>query len=154
MSPASAEKQLAGFLAKFSPDVAKVAKAAIGKLKKLMPKAQLLVYDNYNALVVAFSSGPKMTQVICSVALYPKWATLFFMRGASLRDPKRLLEGSGKHVRSIRLVDGAAMIDRPAVRDLLREAMVLGEFHPGKAPALEIRAVVAKQRPRRPISRG
>jgi hypothetical protein len=149
----SPEKQLASFLAKFSPAIALDAKAAIGKLDKLMSNATRLVYDNYNALVIAFAAGPKMTDVICSIALYPQWVTLFFMRGATLPDPKRLLEGDGKHIRSIRLVDGAAMLDRPAVRDLLREAIVRVDWPRGAKPTLEIRAVVAKQRPRRPARR-
>ncbi len=149
----SPDKQLASFLAKFTPAIAKTAKAAIGKLGKLMPNATRLVYDNYNALVVAFAAAPKMTDVICSIALYPQWVTLFFMRGATLPDPKHLLEGDGKHIRSIRLVDGAAMLDRPGVRELLREAIMRVDFPRGAKPALEIRAVVAKQRPRRPVVR-
>ncbi len=148
--PPTPKQQLATFMARYSPAIAKQAKAAIGKLDALMPGATHLVYDNYNALVVAFGGGPKMSDIVCSIALYPQWVTLFFMRGATLPDPDEILEGSGKHIRGIRLVDGAAMLDRPAIRDLLREAIARADFVPAAKATLEIRAVVAKQRPRRP----
>lgn len=147
--PPTPKQQLAMFLAKYAPAIAKQAKAALGKLDAQMPGATRLVYDNYNALVIAFGGGPKMSDIVCSIALYPKWVTLFFMHGATLPDPDELLEGTGKQIRGIRLVAGAAMLDRPAIRALLREAMARAEYVPAAKATLEIRAVVAKQRPRR-----
>ncbi len=55
----TAEKQLAAFLRKYHPDIAKQARAAIATLRKRLPDAHVLVYDNYNALVAAFSAGPR-----------------------------------------------------------------------------------------------
>jgi hypothetical protein len=52
----SAERQVARFIAKYSPQVARVARQARGKIRKLLPGAVELVYDNYNALALAF--GP------------------------------------------------------------------------------------------------
>ena len=46
------EKQLAGFLAKFSPEVARLGKAALAKMHKRFPSAIQMVYDNYNFLVI------------------------------------------------------------------------------------------------------
>ena len=39
-------QQLEGFLAKFSPEVRSVAKAALGKMRKRLPGAVEFVYDN------------------------------------------------------------------------------------------------------------
>jgi hypothetical protein len=49
------KQQLAAFMAKYSPAIAKQAKSAIGKLDALMPGATRLVYDNYNVLVIAIA---------------------------------------------------------------------------------------------------
>lgn len=140
------EAQLAAFLAKYLPDIAAQAVQVRKKLQRLLPGAVELVYDNYNALVVGFSPTPKPSEAILSIALYPKWVTLFFLKGARLADPAGLLEGSGSTVRGIRLA-GAADLDRPEVRDLVEQAW------PGAQQAKRqviIQSISAKQRPRRP----
>ena len=88
---------------------------------------------------------------IVSLAAYPKWVTLFFLRGADLDDPARLLEGSGKQVRSIRL-RGAADLDRPEVQALIVQALAPHAKRFAIAPPVRIvvKSIVAKQRPRRP----
>jgi hypothetical protein len=53
----TAQAQLHGFIAKYSPDVAKRGRAAIARMRKLLPAAQVLVYDNYNALAVGNEFG-------------------------------------------------------------------------------------------------
>jgi hypothetical protein len=45
-----------------------------------------------------------------------------FFNGASLEDPKRLLEGKGRYVRHIKVRDRSA-IDEPAFATLLRQAV-------------------------------
>lgn len=46
--------QLNGFIGRFAPPVAKVARACVAKLRKRLPGAHLPVYDNYNALAIGF----------------------------------------------------------------------------------------------------
>lgn len=85
---ATAQQQLAGFLQKYSPDVEKLGRAAIVHMRKRLPGAVTLGYDNYNALPVGFGPpGGKVSQIPLSVGLYPRWATVFFMYGTSLEDP-------------------------------------------------------------------
>jgi hypothetical protein len=52
-------QQLAGFLAKFEPRVAASARAALSRLRKRLPGAIELVYDNYNALAIGFGPSDK-----------------------------------------------------------------------------------------------
>ena len=59
MAEASAEKQLAGFLAKFTPEVAAQAEAILNRMRKRLPTALELVYDNYNALAIGFGPSEK-----------------------------------------------------------------------------------------------
>ena len=53
---ASPSKELAGFLAKYDPAVAKQARAARTALRKRLPTALELVYDNYQFLAIGYST--------------------------------------------------------------------------------------------------
>jgi hypothetical protein len=144
--------QLQELMAKYTPEVRAVAKAALARLRKRMPGAIELVYDNYNALAIGFSPTERASAVVVSIALYPRWVNLFFLHGAKLPDPQKLLRGSGVRVRSIVLTE-AALLDTPAVRALITHALAAA---PVAMPdhgrrRLLIRAVSAKQRPRRPV---
>ena len=44
------ERRLAGFIARFFPEVAELGGTVLGELRARLPHANLLVYDNYNAL--------------------------------------------------------------------------------------------------------
>ena len=70
---ATAKAQLDGFIAKYSPEVAKLGRAAIARMRKLLPAAQVLVYDNYNALAVGFGPSERATDIVFSIAFYPRW---------------------------------------------------------------------------------
>ena len=52
-----------------------------------------------------------------------------FMRGAMLRDPEKLLEGTGKYLRHVKL-RSVADVRRPGVRSLLRQAADLNRKEP------------------------
>jgi len=143
MTPAA---QLEAFLSKYDRAIAAQARAALRKLRKLLPGAVELVYDNYNALVIAFGASQRAGDLVLSLALYPRWLTLFFWNGAKLKDPKRRLEGSGKQVRGIRLT-GAGDLDDPALVALIEQASATASF-PGRE--LIIKSISKKQRPRRP----
>jgi hypothetical protein len=141
-------EDLARFIAKFDPAIAKKARSSIAALRKLLPGANLLVYDNYNALAIAFVPTERASDAILSIALYPRWVSLFLVGGQKLTDPKKLLRGSGATMRHVVLDD--VSIDTPAVRALVRAAVALSRQPLPKARGkILIKAVVAKQRPRR-----
>ena len=110
-----------------------------------------MVYDNYNALVIGFGPTERASEAIFSIALYPRWVTLFFLNGKGLPDPQKLLKGSGARVRHIVLEDAAAL-DKPAVQALMRVALErsLAQFFNIRRRRLVIKSISAKQRPRRP----
>ena len=143
--------RFAGFLARYSPAVAACARGVLVRLRKQVPGAVELVYDNYNALVVGFGATERASDAVLSVALYPRWVTLFFLDGKRLKDPAGLLEGDGKLVRRITLA-GPTHLDRPAVMALVRQAVRAAD-PPIDARAkrrMVIKSVSKKQRPRRP----
>jgi hypothetical protein len=151
MKPRPAEQQLDGFIAKYSPEVAALARAALARLRARLPGAIELVYDNYNALAIGFGPTERTSDAIFSITLWPRWVSLFFLQGAGLPDPHRLLEGSGKVARHLVLED-AEDLDRPAVQELIargleRARTPLDSTGPSR---IVIKSVSARQRPRRP----
>jgi hypothetical protein len=146
----SPERQLASFIAKFTPELARQATEILAKVRGLVPGAIELVYDNYNALAIGFGSTEKMTGIVFSIALYPRWVSMFFMGGPNLPDPHGLLQGEGSMVRHVVLDAGAATLDRPAVRALLAAALHLGAIAPAAPSRIVIKSISPKQRSRRP----
>jgi hypothetical protein len=151
-----AEAQLDGFIDKYEPHVAAMFRGALTRLKLLVPGAVLLAYDNYNALAVGFAPREKASAAVLSVAAYPRWVTLFFLKGAGLADPDGLLEGAGSTVRSIRLDDELSQLDDPRVLALIAETLERCEppFDPQAGQQLVIRSISDTQRPRRPAEPG
>ena len=147
----SPRAQLESFLEKFSPGVATDARAALARLRRLVPGAVELVYDNYNALAVGFGPSERPSEAIVSMAVYPRWVSLFFLHGGpQLLDPKSLLKGSGKKVRHI-VLRSPVLLDLPAVRSLLKLALARApvQIDPSRRRRTVIKSVSAKQRPRR-----
>lgn len=147
MTPA---KEVAGFIAKYDPDVAKLARAARTKMRKRLPTANELVYDNYQFLAIGYSSTERASDCSVSLAVSPKGVALSFYYGASLPDPKGVLLGSGNQNRFVRLAS-AATLDEPAVAALIDAAVAHGRTPlPAKGRGMTIvKSISAKQRPRR-----
>jgi hypothetical protein len=145
----TAKQQLDSFIAKYSPEVAGVARKALVWMRKKFPHATVLVYDNYNALAIGFGPTERASDAVFSVALFPRWTNLFFLQGAALPDPHKLLQGSGKQARSIRL-ENVKLLDDPKLLALIdAEAARLG-LEPGAGSGkLVIKSISAKQRSRR-----
>jgi hypothetical protein len=146
------EKQLAGFMARFTPEVAALGKAVLARMRARFPGAIQMVYDNYNFLVVGFGPTERASEAIFSIALFARGVSLCFLQAASrLPDPQKLLVGGGKQARHIRL-ESAAVLDRPAVKALMSQALQRAAvpFDSTASGRLIIKSVSARQRPRRP----
>jgi hypothetical protein len=150
---ADAKAQLDAFMAKFSPEIAAHAKATLREMRKLYPTALELVYDNYNALAIGFSPSDRASDGIFSIALYPRWVSLFFLQGAGLSDRKGILKGSGKVVRYV-VLSSPQMLHDPAVQALMHRAVERAKvpFAPAGKHRLIIKSISEKQRPRQPAA--
>src|SRR4051794_17767466 len=118
----SPARQLAGFIAKYDPAVAKLTRACRARLRKRLPTAIELVYDNYQFLAIGFGSTERASDCLASLAVSPKGVALSFYYGATLPDPKRILLGNGNQNRYIRL-DRPATLGTPPVESLIRAAI-------------------------------
>jgi hypothetical protein len=147
----SPAKQVAGFIAKFDPSVAKLTRTARSVLRRRFPTAIELVYDNYNALAIGYSSTERTSDVLFSLAVYARGVNLYFMYGRSLPDPGKLLQGSGNQGAFVRL-DSVAVLEQPGVKALIDAAVEHAEpplASHGRGYTI-IKSISAKQRPRRP----
>ena len=146
----SPAKQVAGFIARFDPAIAKLTRACRSVIRKRYPSANELVYDNYNALAIAYGPTEKTSEVVFSIAVYPRVVDLYFMYGRSLPDPNNLLRGNGTQGAFVRL-DSVETLADPKVVDLIERAVK--RQHPtfaksGKGQTI-VKSISAKQRPRR-----
>lgn len=144
------ESHLASLIAKFEPKHVRLIKACRKELRKLLPTAIELVYDNYNFFVIGYCSSERASDCIVSIAAAANGVGLSFYRGAALPDPAGILEGSGKQNRFIRLPNA----------DRLRATEVVQLIHAAARQAktklpnsgggyLVIKSISVKQRPRR-----
>ncbi len=144
------ETQLVGFIEKFEPSIAALIRSARTALRKRLPTAYELVYDNYNFFVIGYCSTEKPSDCICSLVANAKGIGLSFYYGSTLPDPTGILEGSGNQNRFVRLA-GAGDLARKEV-----EALIAAAIQQARSPLptkgkgrLIIRSVSEKQRPRR-----
>jgi hypothetical protein len=146
----SPEKQLASFIAKFESDLAKLIRACRAEMRQLLPTAIEMVYDNYNFFVIGYSPAERASDAIFSIAAASNGVGLAFLQGASLPDPGKLLQGSGKKNRFIRLPTLAPLKSRE-VRELIKAALAQAKTPLPRTGGgyLIIKSVSAKQRPRR-----
>jgi hypothetical protein len=147
----TAEQQFERFVAKFDPENQKLIRAVRTAMRKRMPAAHELVYDNYNFFVVGYCSSERPSDCIVSIAAGASGVGLSFpYSGTSLPDPQKLLLGSGSKNRFIR-IESASTLKRPEVDALVTAAIRLAKTPlPARGKGtLIIRSISAKQRPRR-----
>jgi hypothetical protein len=150
VSAGDVEKQLSSFINKFEPQTAKLIRQCRKELRRLLPSATEVVYDNYNFFVIGYCSSAKPSSCIVSLAAAANGVGLSFYNGASLKDPERLLQGTGKQNRFVRL-PSVVLLATPGVIALIERAVQQAKVRlppAGIGPTI-IQSVSAKQRPRR-----
>jgi Domain of unknown function (DU1801) len=147
---ASPEQQLAGFIAKFDARNALLIRGVRRAMRKRLPTANELVYDNYNFFVIGYCSTERPSDCIVSIAAAANGVGLSFYYGATVPDPHNLLQGSGSQNRFMR-IESVGTLARPAVQDLIAAAVAQGKNPLAKSGKgkLIIRSVSKKQKPRR-----
>ena len=139
-------------MAKYTPEIAAEGRVALRALRRLVPGAVEMVYDNYNFLVVGFSPTERPSEAVLSLVFAPRWLSVCFLQnGPKLKDPHKLLRGSGNVVRNVRL-ESAKDLAKPAVKALIAQALSAAKvrFDRRAKPRLIVKSISAKQRPRRP----
>ena len=147
----SAESELAGFIAKFAPELQSRIRGCRAKLLARFPNSVQLVYDNYNFLVIGYGPTARASEAILSLAAHARGVNLCFLqRGPELPDPGSILRGSGSVARNLPL-EASEDLDRPEVGAIIDAALEHADtpMHASQGAELIIKSVSAKQRSRR-----
>ncbi len=142
--PESPAIQLAAFTARFTPKIAAHLNALRTKLRRRLPHAHEVVYNYNHALVINYGPSDRPYEAVCSLAAQATGVSLYL--STKLPDPRKLLSGSGKQVRSLALPD-TATLDQPDVEALIAAAIKQAPvpFDPALRPGLIIKSNSAKQ---------
>src|SRR5215467_15041552 len=88
-------------------------------LEEMAPCCEYIV----EVYIVSILYGPthRMKDGICYIGVIKDHVNLGFIRGSELADPQRILEGTGKQMRHIK-IRNMSDLERPAIRAYLQEA--------------------------------
>jgi hypothetical protein len=107
----------------------KTVEAARRAVRSVAPRAEEISYPagppksaTYMWKLLRYADGRGN---VVGIGTFAKHSTLFFYRGRELEDGSGLLQGGGKDMRFIRLVDPADA-EQPAVKRMVKKAFQLG----------------------------
>ncbi len=143
--------QLRSFLARFDPKSQKLIRSVRAALQKRFPTANELAYDYNHSIVISYSPTDHGIDGIVAISASAKGIFLYFNQGQNLPDPTKLLQGSGKQTRFVR-VDAADQLAQPDMEALMDASMDQAKVPlPTKGRGiLLIRGAASKESPRRP----
>ncbi len=147
------EAQLRSFEARFDPKHQKFIRSIRAAVRRRFPTANELAYDYSSFFVLSYSPTDRGIDAIVSIAARANGVDLYFNHGPQLPDPKKLLLGSGKQTRFVR-VEAARQLAHPDVEAFIAAAIDHASVPlPAKGKGGLIiktnKTVAAKKRPRR-----
>jgi hypothetical protein len=109
-------------LRRFDPDVQDLAAAARAIVLDIIGPCFELIFPIQRLVSMMYSTTEKqMKDNICLLVVYRGHVNLMFPRGVDLKDPRQLLEGSGKAMRHVKMRT-LEDLERPGVRQLIAQA--------------------------------
>ena len=147
------EAQLLSFYERFDPKHQKFIRSVQAALRKRLPTANELAYDYSSFFVIAYSPTDRGIDAAVSIAARANGVDLYFNNGPQLPDPRKLLLGSGKQTRFVR-VEAASQLKDPDVEAFIAAAIAHASIPlPSKGKGSLIiktnKTLAAKKRPRR-----
>ncbi|MFB3890054.1 MAG: DUF1801 domain-containing protein [Candidatus Bathyarchaeia archaeon] len=115
-------KALDAFLAQYSREAREIALCLRALVLEVFPDA--LEQIDPKSGIIAYEYSKTLEGLVCAIAPHMKHVNLMFSKGAQLSDPSRLLEGTGRQARHVKL-RSEAETQNPALRQLLEEALKL-----------------------------
>ncbi len=114
------------FLAPYSKEIQQLTLQLRDFLTDLVPEANELIWDNYNAVAMAYSKSEKLSDGFCHIAVYAKHVNFGFNKGSQLPPHSIKLEGKGKLIRHIK-VKSIHEFPKEAITKLIWEAVTISE---------------------------
>src|SRR5262249_1254309 len=97
------DPRLLKFLEAYDPGISTLALRLREMVLEEAPDAPEMIYDAYNAVAFGFSYTGRLKEAFIHIASYAGHVNLGFNYGATLPDPHRVLRGTGKQVRHIKI---------------------------------------------------
>jgi hypothetical protein len=79
------------------------------------------IYDAYSAVAIGYGTSDRLRDGVFHIAVYSQHVNLGFNDGATLDDPKGILQGAGNRIRHI-TIKRPEDIKRPEIRAYIRRA--------------------------------
>ncbi len=146
---------LTKFLKPFDPEIQELALELRALVLEEMAPCYENIYDAYSAVAIGYGTSDRLRDGIFHIAVYSNHVNLGFNDGASLDDPKGILQGSGKVIRHITM-KASEDLERPELRAYIRrarkkalsDARKLGEPAPEKPEGVvsTVKAIYPKKR--------
>src|SRR5262245_34636000 len=121
-SELSSEAELRSFINRFDPKEQNVFRSVRAAVRKRFPTVNELAYDYPDSVVIGYSPTDRGIEAIVAIAARADGVLLHLSHGPQLPDPKKILKGSAKQTRFIR-VDAAGQLAHPDVEALIVAAI-------------------------------
>ena len=118
--------QLKKFILPYEEGIQKLMIELRNFITELVPQANELIWDNYNAVSTAYSKSEKLKDAFCHIAVYSKHVNFGFNRGAELTKTNIKLIGKGKLIRHIKVKNFQAF-PKEEIKSMIWEAIGLSE---------------------------
>lgn len=143
----SVEAQVRTLIARFAPAHKRLIGTTRRCLRKRLPTAHEVVYEYRDWFIISFSANEHGYEGVLAIRASADGVKLYFNRSKDLPDPAKLLQGSGKQMRSINL-EGGSTLARPEVARLIDEAIARNRvpFAGAGRRSVVIRSASAKRR--------
>ena len=116
------DKHLQNFLKPYDKEIQQLTLELREFVLQRTPNVNELLYDAFNAVVLAYSLSEKLGDAFCHLAVYTNHVNFGFNRGAELESGKSTLEGSGKLIRHIK-VQNMQSLQKDLLGNILFEAV-------------------------------
>lgn len=143
------------FLKPYDPEVQDLALELRALVLEEMAPCYENIYDAYSAVAIGYGTSDRLKDGIFHIAVYSQHVNLGFNEGATLDDPKNILQGNGSRIRHL-TIKTPEDLKRPELRAYIRrarkkalaDARKLGEPAPSKPKGVvsTVKAIYPKKR--------
>lgn len=119
-------RKLKEFLIPYDAPIRELTVKLRDYITNLVPEANELIWDNYNAVAIAYSKSEKLKDAFCHLAVYSKHVNFGFNRGTELTKHVIKLEGKGKFIRHVK-IDDLDFWPKEEIEKLVLEAVQISE---------------------------
>jgi hypothetical protein len=119
--------QLKKFLEPYDERIQNLTLELRNFITDMVPESNELIWDNYNAVAMAYSKSEKLKDAFCHIAVYSEHVNFGFNRGAELTKQPVKLKGKGKLIRHISVKDFESF-PKNEIKSMIWEAVGISEM--------------------------